>query len=144
MDVSSIRHYVMDGPFRNFDAFHRMSSWCPPIGWVLLEAHRYAEMGYAIVVVTAREDKWRELTFDWLEEHNVPFDGLWMRRTGDFRPDYEVKKEIYHDLTHVHDYDIRVALDDNPNVIRLWEEVGIPEIVTVPGWPAPVEQGVTL
>jgi hypothetical protein len=54
-----------------------------------------------------------------------------MRSDGDYRPDYIVKKEIVDRL--LIRYDIVKAYDDNPNVVKLWSEYGIPCIV-VPGW----------
>jgi hypothetical protein len=61
----------------------------------------------------------------------VPFDGPFHRPDGDFRPDVQVKRDIFKYLSR--HYDIRGAVDDNPNVIALWNEIGIPTEV-VPGW----------
>lgn len=42
----------------------------------------------------------------------------------DFRPDYVVKKELYH--RHVEPfYNVQFAIDDRPQVLRLWHELGI-------------------
>jgi hypothetical protein len=42
----------------------------------------------------------------------------------DFRKDYEVKKELYE--THVEPfYDIQFAIDDRPQVLKLWHELDI-------------------
>ena len=54
------------------------------------------------------------------------------RRDGDYRPDCAVKREIHAELADR--YHIRAAIDDNPNVVQLWEELGIP-VTVVPGWP---------
>jgi hypothetical protein len=42
----------------------------------------------------------------------------------DNRPDYEVKKDILNSINKL--WDVEHAVDDNPHVIRLWEESGIP------------------
>ena len=43
----------------------------------------------------------------------------------------ELKREIHAALTQR--FDIHFACDDNPNVVRLWNEVGIP-VKVIPGW----------
>lgn len=130
VNVSGIRHLV-DGQKRNFDAFHTESVNCPPIPWVVSAAIDAKGLGYQVIQVTARSEKYRPHTSWWLADRFIPSDGLFMRPDGDYRPDYEVKKEILDRL--LQRYDIRQAYDDNPNIVRLWSEYGIPCIV-VPGW----------
>lgn len=133
VDVASVRHHV-EGPGRkDFNAFHYGSSFCPPISWVLDAVGEHIAADNAIIVVTAREEKWRELTTNWLLEHGVLFDELHMRPTGDFRKDVLIKGEILDELETR--YQIRHAYDDNPAIIALWKERGVPHTV-VPGWPA--------
>lgn len=129
-DVTNVRHYV-EGRDRNFDAFHKASVFCPPIQWVIDDLHRW-RTDHQIIVVTARQRKYLNVTSDWLTKYRVPHSGMVMRRTGDQRPDYEVKKEILERL--LREYDIRHAYDDNPNTYKLWLEHQIPTTI-VPGWP---------
>jgi len=135
-DVSSVRHHVInihnEAKFKkNFDKFHEESVSCPPIRWVLASALDAKGMGFRVIQVTARQEKYRPHTSWWLADNYVPSDGLYMRANGDFRPDYVVKREILDRL--ILRYDIRKAFDDNPNVVRLWSEYDIPCVV-VPGW----------
>ena len=128
-DVRGVRHLI-DGK-GGFDAFHRASAGCPPHAHVVEAARQAQAEGRAVLVVTGRVEKWRRLTSMWLALHEVPSDGLWMRRDGDFRKDFLVKREILRRLRGR--YDIVRAWDDNPAVLRLWEREGIPTTV-VPGW----------
>lgn len=129
-DVSAIRHLVK-GPRRDFHAFHTQSVDSPPNPDVVNMAHAAKEKGHAVVVVTARSEQYRPHTSMWLAMHGVPSDALYMRDSGDTRPDYEAKADILQDVRRrfnpVH------AVDDNPNVIRLWKENNIGTTV-VPGW----------
>ena len=130
-DVTSVRHHVLDKP-KNFDRFHAESAGCPPhqtaVDWCI-DLHR---RGNTILVVTGRMEKWHDVTHTWLQQHlPVPFEGPFMRADGDLRKDVEVKREIHRYLTAT--YDIRAAIDDNPAIIALWEEPGIP-VTIVPGW----------
>lgn len=129
-DVSSVRHHVMTRP-KNFDAFHAESINCPPNPEVVDMAREFRAAGITIIVVTSRREQWWWHTTLWLRENEVPYDHLIMRRDKDGRPDYEVKKEILRRIQR--HYHVVCAVDDNPSVIRLWREEGIPTKV-IPGW----------
>jgi len=130
VDVTGIRH-LLDGPGR-FDAFHRESVNCPPNQWVIDEVRAQHAAGRAVLVVTARQARYRNLTAFWLAMHGVPSDAMWMRATNDGRPDRVVKAEI---LVRIRTrWRPVLAFDDNPNVVALWEAEGIP-VTIVPGWP---------
>lgn len=129
-NVESIRHHV-SGERRDFDAFHLESVNCPPHPHVVEAARQSLVEGVAPLIVTARQAKYRNVTAFWLAMHDVPSEALFMRATGDMRPDYEVKRDI---LARIRTrYDVIEAWDDNPSVIRLWTEEKIPTIL-VPGW----------
>ncbi|MGA5127698.1 hypothetical protein ACPCAG_30905 [Streptomyces pseudogriseolus] len=129
VDVTEIRPLIK-GP-GGFTAFHRASIDCPPHQDVVDAARQAHAKGRAVLVVTGRDRRWERLTSMWLAMHGVPTDGLWMRGRGDYRPDYVIKREILRSLRR--SYNIVRAWDDNPNVIRLWQEEGIP-VEIVPGW----------
>lgn len=131
-DVTDIRHYVTNGN-RNFDKFHRASLFCPPnhAVWMAYYAWHYTAKKKTLIV-TARERTYEKVTTDWLAKHNIEYDELYMRGFKDYRPDYVVKSEIL-DQIRADGYNPIMAYDDNPNVIRLWEENDIPAI-TIPGW----------
>lgn len=80
--------------------------------------------GHSILVVTSRKEKYRGLTSMWLAKNNIRSHGLFMRADDDNRPDYEAKKDILDKITQL--WDVTHAVDDNPNVIRLWEDNKIP------------------
>lgn len=142
-DVRSIRHLVdQDAGARMFDAFHEASAGCPPNHAVVDIARSAVALGYAVLVVTARKQRWERLTAFWLADHRVPSDALYCRHDFDNRPDYEVKKDILGRIRQR--YEVVLAVDDNPNVLALWRESAVP-CVEVPGYgdrsadPIPVE-----
>lgn len=88
-----------------------------------------------VLFVSGRAEVGREATTLWLAEkagfvlddNPILCDpiSLFMRKDKDFRSDVEVKTEIYND--HIRDvYDVRLALDDKPELITLWRGLGIP------------------
>ncbi len=130
-DVRSIRHHVAVRP-KNFDRFHAESAHCPPNQQALDFVQRHHDAGRVVIVVTARMQKWEPVTSEWLRRFMpVPFVGPFHRQDGDGRPDVQVKREIHRYLAR--SFDIRAACDDNPAIIALWHELGIPTEI-VPGW----------
>lgn len=138
VDVSSIRHHVFgaqnpDGSYkhRDFDAFHRESVNCPPIQETVDQVRSWWENDLHIIIVTARSWKYYPQTAWWLAENDIPHSDIEMRLEGDNRADYEVKRDIYVRISRK--WDVIHAIDDNPNVLKLWRELGIP-VTVVPGW----------
>jgi FMN phosphatase YigB (HAD superfamily) len=131
VDVTSVRHHILDRRRRNYYAFHYGSLFCPPIYWVADEVHNYRKVGFEIIVVTARREEWRELTTNWLDTHGIPYTEIHMRGQNDDRKDKLVKGDILDRI--LVNYDVKHAYDDNPSIIELWRERDIPHTV-VPGW----------
>lgn len=129
-DVTSIRHHVLNRP-KNFEAFHSEAVHVPPHMHVVDMVNKAKNDGHDILVVTARRARWRDSTAFWLALNGIPSDALYMRADKDGRPDYEVKKEILEKISQT--WTVVHAIDDNPNVIRLWEENGI-STTTIEGW----------
>lgn len=92
----------------------------------------YAQMGYIIIVCSGRSDECRVETANWLNEHvgQMFWHALYMRREGDYRKDNSVKEEIF--WTHIaHRYNVVASVDDRPQMIRLWHELKIPNVIAV-------------
>ncbi|MBG0818751.1 AAA family ATPase [Planomonospora sp. ID82291] len=89
--------------------------------------------GAEIVVMSARSDVCRQATVAWLEEHlGVPFQGPFMRREGDRRPDATVKAEMFDE--HVRDvFDVLYVLDDRDRVVAAWRRMGLTVFQVAPG-----------
>lgn len=128
-DVDPLLHWIVNQDRttenfkRNFDKFHSESIYCVPHSNVVDMLWEKVN-DFDIIVVTARQEKWRAHTAYWMVKNDIPHTAMFMRQDKDFRPDYEIKKDI---LDHVNLFwDVKHAVDDNPNIIRLWEENGIP------------------
>ncbi len=129
-DVSGLRHHVMKRP-KDFDTFHSLSVDCPPIPQAVDLAHEAHAAGRVVIIVTARRHMWRHHTAWFLAMHGIPSDVLIMRRNDDHRSDVDVKRDILAQIrtrwTPV------LAVDDNPSIVQLWSDEGIPTVV-IPGW----------
>lgn len=131
VNVDTIRHYVV-GDHKDYDHFHKASTWCPANQWVIDAIQERESNGQTILVVTARAERFRAGTVGWLDGHNVPYESLHMRANGDERHDSDIKRDILRQLQKR--YTITAAYDDNPHIIALWRAERIPEIIEVPGY----------
>ena len=89
------------------------------------------DCGYGIISMSGRPEKdnngvnIRKLTQLWLEENNIPYDKLFMRKEGDSRSDDIVKYELFNENVR-YDYKVEGVFDDRLRVIGMWEELNIP------------------
>lgn len=88
-----------------------------------------------VIFMSGRDGVCYDKTLDWLMEHYDPKSDwdfqLLMREPKDPRKDFIVKKELYNKVKD--QYDIDTVFDDRPQVLRLWEELKIPNIINVGG-----------
>lgn len=127
-NVSSILHLVHKKHKKNNGAvdyreFHRQSQNCPIKMEVVDELDFLKCQGYKIVIITERSDDFLSHTESWLEDNEIDYDSLYMRRAGDKRPPLEVKKEYLEDIRKKHRP--TRAYDDDPRVIEMFEEEGL-------------------
>lgn len=86
----------------------------------------FDELGFWIIVVSGRMDDCKDETLAWLlTKANVKVHKLFMRASGDHRPDEVVKKEIF--LEHIRpNFYVKYVLDDRDKVVRMWrDELGL-------------------
>lgn len=113
------------GPFE----WHRVSEDVPrKIIRHMVEG--YQDAGYTIIICSGRDEVCREDTHKWLVDNGIGFEELHMRKKDDYRKDNVVKEEIF--WTHLaHRYNIVACIDDRPQMIRLWHELKIPNVIAV-------------
>ena len=136
-NVSSIRHHLTkfdEGKRRiikHFDRFHEDSVNVPSNSYVVNAAQVAHMLGHDVIIVTARKHKWRNHTAMWLALNNIPSDAMFMRHDNDDRKDVSVKRDILSVIRT--SWNVLAAWDDNPAIIALWKEEGIPCNI-VEGW----------
>lgn len=81
----------------------------------------FREKGYAILLVSGREDKYQTPTLAFLEKHNIGYDQLLMRKSNDNRKDSIIKKEIFDN--HIREkFYVEFILDDRNQVVDMWRK----------------------
>lgn len=81
--------------------------------------------GSQIIVMSGRSAKYQHTTVDWLIRNNIIYKILLMRKEFDMRKDYFVKKEMF-DAEVKGKFNVQLVIDDRPQVLKLWRELGIP------------------
>lgn len=128
-DVSGIRQLLVD---RDYDGFYAASLTCPPIESTVLAARQSHEAGFTNLLFTGMPNTYADGLNEWLARHHVPVDFIEMRRRGDWRKDFIVKRDMYLRVIDLGYYVLR-AWEDSPRVVELWQSQGIP-VTVVPGW----------
>lgn len=129
--LCDLDHTISDAAWRddligNWDEYHSRLIEDAPIKGVVTMINAMYFGGADIYGITARPEKWRALTNQWLLKHGVEFERLLMRDDDDYRPAHILKPE----LARLHigeDYAKRVALviDDRADVIEAFAAEGI-------------------
>ena len=122
--LADVRHRLhhIQGPGRKnwkafFEAMDRDAPIASTIAWVQALAPNHD-----IVITTGRPEAYRTRTIAWLKKHDIPFNDVFMRRDGDHRPDYEIKKEA---LERWPKKRIKLVIEDRPPVCEMWLQQGI-------------------
>jgi len=82
----------------------------------------FAAQEYQILLVSGRENRFREPTLRFLEKNGILYHQLWMRPSGDYRKDSIIKQEIF-EAEISGNYYIDFVLDDRDQVVDMWRKV---------------------
>ena len=118
------------GPDANYDEWMSHTTTLPPQEWVRDATHE-VDPETDRVIITARGEKYRPMTEEWLDTIGAKYDVLEMRPNDDRRPDHEYKQEVLDRLER--DRDFVFAMEDNPHVAQMWRDNDI-ETIVVPGY----------
>jgi len=93
----------------------------------IIDLAKVLGLGTPIVVTTGRPEEVRELTQKWLGIHGIIYvmHDMYMRKTGDNRPDDAVKKEMLEQIRN-DGWSPIMAFDDRQKVVEMWRANGVP------------------
>ena len=79
-----------------------------------------------ILLLTARPERTRKITVQWLEKHNLQncFSKLLMRKEGDRRRDDIVKSELLISYVGAPE-EILMIFEDREHIVKMWRKMGI-------------------
>lgn len=86
-------------------------------------AKNYKENGFEVIILTGRPESTRDITKEWLQKYNIPYDKLYMRSWEDnFLKAPDFKRKIYE--TEIKE-NVFCAYDDDQRIIDVWVNLGI-------------------
>lgn len=126
------RQHYLNGRWQDWDSFFLSAGG----DGLLVEQARLLETvaeDHVIALVTARSDWIDEITLTWLHQHEVRWDLLIMRSSGDYRRSTAMKQHALEQL-QTRNYDPVLAIEDDPRNVKMFESNGIPCIFIPSGY----------
>jgi HAD superfamily, subfamily IIIB (Acid phosphatase) len=105
-----------------WDEYHAASKDDKPFRNVVNFINSLSAMGYTIIAVTGRNEKFRTLTLNWFLKHRIDVDDLLMRPDDNFTKNAELKMELIKKLKLS---EIHFAIDDNEDACIAFQKLGI-------------------
>ena len=125
MDIEHRRHFVSNGnsDWKSFMDPEVMKGDKPnqPVVNIALAMQ---DWGHEIVVVSARNERHRQVTEMQLRNAGIEFAHLFLRNDEDFRADDEFKKDVLDALIDA-DWKPDMVFDDRNRVVAMWRANGI-------------------
>tara|TARA_R110000824_G_scaffold64402_6_gene168258 strand:- start:1192 stop:1647 length:456 start_codon:yes stop_codon:yes gene_type:complete len=120
------RLHHITGPNKDWDKFYDECDKDEPVPSILAVAvHLFHNSPTPVIFSTGRSEKIRNKTKEWLSNHNLfTLDKqLYMRKDGDRRPDYILKKGHTKHMRN-NGYEPMVVFEDRTQVVKMWREQG--------------------
>lgn len=115
----------MIGGCGGWDAYHSASVADEPIHDVMSLVNTLHNDGWTIIALTARPEKWRNITMAWLVKHGIKVDEILMRPDEAFHPAPEMKLQLaaerFSDITN----QVAFLIEDRDDVCEAFHALGI-------------------
>lgn len=124
--VDDYLHFIHNIP-KNWDAFHEACSHADVKEDMVAILHLHKRMSQRIIFMTARSEKYRPMTFDWLVNNDLfdfQKDSLIMRKENDRRDAVLVKKDATESLISVGIKPL-IGYDNREDICQMWQDMGI-------------------
>lgn len=119
----------MDGTLADMEGIRKPFDWDKvgldkPRTHVVELARMLHAAGYKVIIMSGRDGKCLGATEEWLQEHDVPYDAIFMRDEGNSEPDAIIKERLF--WTCVADnYDVKYVVDDRNQMVNQWRAMGL-------------------
>jgi len=112
----------------SWDDYHTASLHDEPLEDIAFLARVLHGHGCKIVAMTARPEKFRQITMRWLVQEAIPVSELLMRDNDDFSP--EAKMKIQLAISHFGSEDairenVAFVVDDREDVVGVFQAIGV-------------------
>lgn len=109
----------------NWDEFHGQLIHDEPWNDVKLMVELLGSLeSYIVIGLTGRNERFRNATYDWLNDHDIVLDALLMRPNDDYRPDHELKPQMLAEQLDNAQERVWFILEDREKVVEAWRNLG--------------------
>lgn len=121
-------HFVQSDP-KDYDSFYqacsgdKLNKAVYELYYRLTSGGRFAD---DVIICSGRSDVCLTMTEAWLKDHGIVYRNLMMRRVGDHRLDYIIKREMLEVIRDGWRLTPVFAIDDSPAVVQMWRDHGVP------------------
>lgn len=131
-DAEYVKEWVL-GPEKDWIPFFEFMKDANPI----IEIKRLVDIlkasGQKIVICSGRPHQHIEYTEQWLQQHQIPYDGIYLRPIGDdLVPDEIVKSSLLEQM-RIDGFNPWLVIDDRTAVVDFWREAGLCCLQCAPG-----------
>ena len=130
-DAEHRLHWIRTKP-KNWVAFGSAMDQDPPIESICTIARRCYTAGDTVLFCTGRSQEYRSTTEAWLAQHGLAYAALFMRSRGDFRQDFEVKRDLLDRIRALFG-EPDLVFEDRQQVVDMWRSQGIRCLQVDPG-----------
>lgn len=131
-DCEHRRKYIAEKP-KDYESFYHPANVIQdPVIEPIAKLVRTLAPHHYILIVTARRFEDKEVTIQWLEQHNIPWHALYIREQGDRRRDEIFKKEVLDEIRAA-GYNVELVFDDRDRVVKMWRDQGLTCLQVAPG-----------
>ena len=134
MDIETRRKWL-EGPTPNWTKFMdpKEMETDTPNQHVMEVAECMHDAGHEIVIVSARNERHREVTEHQLKQNfGVFWSHMFLRPDDSFEPDNQFKQRVLDELIKA-DWKPDMVFDDRDQVVEMWRANGIPCFQVAPG-----------
>lgn len=96
----------------------------PPIPY-MVETVRQLARSYDIIIMTGRLDVAAEVTAEWLDRYNIPWEELLMRRLEDEQPNHVLKVAMYEEVIGPMQRQVELVIDNSSQAISALTDRGV-------------------
>lgn len=107
-----------------WDAYHEASINDEPVHDIV-NLLRSLATDYELLGITARPEKWRQLTFRWFIKHSIPIDAILMRPNDCYDPSPVLKMKLALQAYKALKEHIAFVLEDRDDVCAAFREAGV-------------------
>lgn len=129
-DSSAREHLAAN---KQWDEFHAAAKDDKPNEAVLEAVHAFEGAGFEVIACTGRPEKYRPMTYRWLEEHEIEINTVLMRPNDNYDSDTAIKPQLL--WKHLHEafgvntgvvrQSVLVVLEDRDKMVETWRGLGL-------------------